>query len=218
MEENKYYSYEKGTNNMRKSKFWTFVLSFFPGVGHMYLGLMKQGVQLMSLFFGIIAIASLLNMEFFCFLLPIIWFYGIFDATEKCNNQYINKNENLELINWIYKGNINYKIDRKLVGYIFMILAGIILLNNIIIPIISTMFGGQYWFITSMINNMVLVIIFIWGGYTLIKKNPDRVKIKVEDIREFKEVQPIDLNKCEQVITEDTIVEKSEVDENKKNE
>ena len=27
---------------MHKSKFWTFVMSFVPGIGHYYLGLMQR--------------------------------------------------------------------------------------------------------------------------------------------------------------------------------
>ena len=34
----------------KKNRFWTFLFSLFPGAGEMYMGFMKQGVSLMTLF------------------------------------------------------------------------------------------------------------------------------------------------------------------------
>lgn len=61
-----------------KSRFLTFIFSLVPGVGQMYLGLMKRGCSLMGIFWGIIAIACIFPP--ICFTLPIIWFYSFFDA------------------------------------------------------------------------------------------------------------------------------------------
>ncbi len=41
-----------------KSKFWAFILSLIPGVGYMYLGLMRRGLEVMTLFFGTIFVSS----------------------------------------------------------------------------------------------------------------------------------------------------------------
>ena len=65
---------------MKKSSFWTFVFSLFPGAGHMYLGLMKKGASLMLLFCLTIALSGFLNLSFLLILLPVIWFYSFFDA------------------------------------------------------------------------------------------------------------------------------------------
>ena len=43
----------------KKSRFLVFILSFIPGAGEMYMGFMKQGVTLMAVFAGIIAVAML---------------------------------------------------------------------------------------------------------------------------------------------------------------
>ena len=48
---------------MKKSSFWTFVFSLFPGAGHMYLGLMKKGASLMLLFCLTIALSGFLNLS-----------------------------------------------------------------------------------------------------------------------------------------------------------
>ena len=66
-----------------KSKFLTFFLSFLPGVGHLYLGLLTRGLHFMLLFFGSIFIIILVNIEALIVLLPIIWFYSLFDALQR---------------------------------------------------------------------------------------------------------------------------------------
>lgn len=65
---------------MRKNKTWVFVLSFIPGVGHYYLGLMQRGLQFNLLFFGALAIIGFTRLEGFSLFLPVIWFYNLFDA------------------------------------------------------------------------------------------------------------------------------------------
>lgn len=47
--------------NRKKSKIITFILSFIPGMGHMYLGLVTKGVTLMSLIFSLIFVVILVT-------------------------------------------------------------------------------------------------------------------------------------------------------------
>ncbi|MGD9678690.1 MAG: hypothetical protein AB7V16_10150 [Vulcanibacillus sp.] len=70
---------------MKKSKSLTFFLSFVPGTGHLYLGLMNRGLQFLLLFFGAMFISNLLVSELFEFLLPVIWIYCLFDALQQYN-------------------------------------------------------------------------------------------------------------------------------------
>ena len=77
---------------MKKNSFLTFLFSLIPGCGLMYLGYMKKGLQIMAMFAASIylAIASVTGsygyrrfewiMLFFVLLMPIIWFYQMFDA------------------------------------------------------------------------------------------------------------------------------------------
>lgn len=62
----------------KKNGFLTFIASLLPGAGEMYLGFMKQGVSLMTLFFGVIAFCAFFSFEAGVFLLPIIWCYSFF--------------------------------------------------------------------------------------------------------------------------------------------
>ena len=76
---------------MKKNRFLTFLFSIIPGVGHMYLGYMKRGVEFMTMF-AVSAYLSFLFISFsrgngiefigviFLIILPIIWFYQMFDS------------------------------------------------------------------------------------------------------------------------------------------
>lgn len=72
---------------LRKSKFLTFVFSLIPGVGHLYLGLMKRGLLLLIGTFAAIYFITVLPMVF-PFVLAVIWFYGMFDALQKVSLQH----------------------------------------------------------------------------------------------------------------------------------
>ena len=77
---------------MNKNKFLTFLFSIIPGVGHMYLGYMKRGAEFMTMFAVSAYFATglmggwsyRLNLELigviFLLILPIIWFYQMFDS------------------------------------------------------------------------------------------------------------------------------------------
>ena len=59
------------------NKFYTALLSIVPGAGHMYLGLMKKGLQFMFIFFGVIMITDLIySARSFTILNIVIWFYA----------------------------------------------------------------------------------------------------------------------------------------------
>lgn len=72
-----------------QERFYTIVLSFIPGVGHFQLGLMNRGMTILMSFFGLGAMVFFITVlthrtEFlvFLFILPVIWFFGFFDALQ----------------------------------------------------------------------------------------------------------------------------------------
>ena len=68
--------------NMKKKKnsFFTFIFSFLPGAGEMYMGFMKRGLSLMILFWGVIGLATTTRIDTLLFLIPIIMLYSFFDV------------------------------------------------------------------------------------------------------------------------------------------
>ncbi|MFE4710750.1 hypothetical protein A8L34_14875 [Bacillus sp. FJAT-27264] len=67
---------------IRKRRWLTFFLAMVPGVGHLYLGFKKQGLQFMiGASICIICIPS--EPMIFPFALAALWFYQLFDALQK---------------------------------------------------------------------------------------------------------------------------------------
>lgn len=62
----------------QKKRFLTFICSLIPGAGELYMGFEKQGMSILIIFWGIVAISALTGMTFILCLLPIIWFYSFF--------------------------------------------------------------------------------------------------------------------------------------------
>ncbi|QLG39759.1 multi-tm2 domain protein [Paenibacillus sp. FSL W7-1088] len=78
--------YQKGSESER---FFTILLSFVPGLGHLHLGLLHRGLSFLMAFFGSFAmmvfVASITNESvflMFLLILPVIWVYCMFDAVQ----------------------------------------------------------------------------------------------------------------------------------------
>lgn len=67
----------------KRNGFLTFCFACLPGAGQMFIGFMKRGISLMTIFFGIIALAGLLRMDLLLFAVPVVWFYSFFDTMNK---------------------------------------------------------------------------------------------------------------------------------------
>lgn len=109
---------------LKKRKMGVYILSFLPGLGHFYLGLMQRGLQFMLLLFGAIFMTHMVEM--FAFFIPIIVFYSYFDAL-----QYHSKyRENEELIDEpVFKQNL-IKVNKAVIAWIFIGFGGLSLLEN----------------------------------------------------------------------------------------
>lgn len=159
----------------KKNNFLTFILALIPGVGYMYLGLLKKGVQVLALFFLIEPILSLLSLESFetIFKVPF-WFYVFFDTlntarrmdrgeyipdTDFILKKYINEDENIDF---------NNKIGKKIWFYIGWAL---IIIGSV--SVIDKIFEGLelYSLIKSYISIYFFPVLFILIGIYLIIKN-----------------------------------------------
>ncbi|SET92831.1 hypothetical protein [Paenibacillus sp. NFR01] len=69
---------------IKKRRWLTFFLAMIPGVGHMYLGYKKKGLEFMAGASICIIFISSSSPEF-SFALAALWFYQLFDALQKVN-------------------------------------------------------------------------------------------------------------------------------------
>lgn len=70
-------------------RFFTILLSFIPGLGHLHLGLLQRGLSFLIGFFGLaimLLFVAFISGEavvlLFLLLLPVIWLYSMFDAVQ----------------------------------------------------------------------------------------------------------------------------------------
>lgn len=71
----------------KKNRFLTFIFSLIPGAAEMYMGFMKMGLTLLTLFVGMAALAGWMNIEVFVFLAVIVWIYSFFHANNLASLQ-----------------------------------------------------------------------------------------------------------------------------------
>lgn len=75
-------------------RFYTILLSFVPGLGHLHLGLLQRGLSFLIGFFGLgimlVFVAGITGQEtflIFLLLLPVLWLYCMFDAAQHVNRK-----------------------------------------------------------------------------------------------------------------------------------
>lgn len=130
-----------GSRSPKKySSFWSTIFSFLPGGGHMYLGLMKRGLQFMLIFFGIIALSSFFySADFLVFFAAVVWFYSFFDCFHMRKKLEHSENVDEDLIFPVDIKNINVKH----LGTGLIVLGGLVLFNE---------FLDQLVYITNRMN------------------------------------------------------------------
>ena len=163
----------------KKNKFLTLLFSCYPGGGHMYLGFMKQGVQLMLLFSVFFAISSYLYIfSSLAVFIPILIAYSIFDAMNKRSSMAEPNDSDLELFKWFNMENtgrlkaMNYY---KLGVYVLIIVGAYILIDNVALGLIKGVLyrwfseGQRNYFhlIERAVKSSILGIMFIIGGIKL---------------------------------------------------
>lgn len=87
-------AFGQGIQKRDNERFFTILLSFVPGLGHFYLGLMQRGLSFLIAFFGLstvliflTAITSQDGFAIFLGLLPVIWLYCMFDAVQSAHRK-----------------------------------------------------------------------------------------------------------------------------------
>lgn len=151
----------QGIIDFNNKKLIAVTLSLIPGAGHMYLGLQLQGLQYMSLFFFTAFLMGWLNMSLFFFVLPVIWFYSLFDAYHRAEGDRLNKwEDNLLFINW-------FKEHPKWVGWGCIILGVVVVIERLITPLLI-------WEVRNYLQTGLVAVVLIVVGIKLIigsKKN-----------------------------------------------
>lgn len=130
----------------KRNKFLTFIFALLPGAAEMYMGFMKMGLTLLSLFWSIVAAASWLGLEFLVYVALIVWIFSFFHAINLASLP-DEKFAQIEDDYLIHLNSIGVKTsDRKIrrVVAAVLIFIGIVLCYNAVCGIISCIYPENW--------------------------------------------------------------------------
>lgn len=172
----------------RKNAFIRFIFSLIPGAGEMYMGFMKQGITLMSLFAGVIFLAVYLNSPIFVFALPVIWFYGFFHVHNVAglSDEEFYAQEDSLLFDWNILGKLEQKKGRRILAWVLILLGASILWNFMtgMVYYFLDMFNISHYFwseIMRTVPQVVFAVLLIYAGVQLIKGKKKELEQQIEE-------------------------------------
>ncbi|NUU63232.1 hypothetical protein [Paenibacillus agri] len=164
---------EAGREDGRRSKVLATLLAAFPGAGQMYLGLQKRGLQLMLLFLGSIYVMDLLRLTLLFFLIPVIWFYSLFDALQHISRYGREDLEDRPVI----AGFMNHQ---GWLGAVLLCMGLYYIVADVAIPAVDGLF--PQWRLEHRLNayfkTVLVSLVLIGGGIKLLLGNKKRVQNK----------------------------------------
>jgi TM2 domain-containing membrane protein YozV len=183
VEANSVFSDSKAMEKQNK-KLIAMLLSVIPGAGHLYLGLQRQGVELMAVFFLAFYLTDLLRVSIFIIVVPIIWFFSLFDVMHKVSETRPMTDDRIFTDAW-FKSNAAIISEKsalrnkhKLLGYILIISGSVIFFNRIIYPMVEAYI---HYRIRGNIQTGIVAFLLILGGLRLIIGSKEKDIIDGDD-------------------------------------
>ncbi|MDD3269656.1 MAG: hypothetical protein PHX14_10065 [Syntrophomonadaceae bacterium] len=183
-EANHFNSEDKGLLFISDRKMIALAFSAIPGAGHMYLGLIKQGAQLMAGFFFILLLAGWLNLSLLGFVIPVIWFYSVFDIYHLLEDEEEVQLESSTIFDW-------FSTHPGWLGWGLIALGLLVIVQRIASPALAQLLSES---MRSYIETTFVALILIAGGIVLLLGN------KVKDSPKEPARQPARL--VEEIINE----------------
>ncbi|MZP30673.1 hypothetical protein GTO91_13220 [Heliobacterium undosum] len=150
-------------------------ISLMPGVGQMYLGLMRRGVQLLALFWGTVALTQWnVFPDSFGLVLPVIIGYGFFDAHHAMRKRQAGipmPDDNIEVFDWFVD---TWHRRPGRLGVILLTLSALIILDT---PLPNNGFLRYYNEYYFYLKSIVFGGIFGIGGLALIVRHKSREEV-----------------------------------------
>ncbi|WP_379129326.1 hypothetical protein [Paenibacillus sp. sgz500958] len=162
---------EAGREDGRRSKVLATLLSAFPGAGQMYLGLQKRGLQMMLLFLGGIYVMDLLRLSVLFFLIPVIWFYSLFDGLQLVSRYGREPLEDKPVI----EGFMNHQ---GWLGAALLALGLYYIFANVAVPALDVRFPEWRleYRVSTYFKTIIVSVLLIGGGIKLLSGSRTSVK------------------------------------------
>lgn len=181
----------------KKNRFWLFILSLWPGAGHMYMGFMKMGLSFTLGFMVSIMLVSVTNIGAFAVLPITLYIYSFFHANNigGMDDESFMALEDVYLLGLDRIGDQQIKVDQKSkkIVAVALIIIGLYMLWNLAFELLRGLLGWDnpilkeiYYFMRDDLPRAVFAIAIIWFGMVLLrgKKN----KIEAADANQTQQV------------------------------
>lgn len=181
----------------KKSRFLTFCCSLFPGAGEMYLGFLKQGVSIMTLFLLLFVVGGMIFPPIVTFC-SVVWFYSFFH-THNLNSLpddefYAIEDEYIIHFSQIARGkDALLNQYRKLFAVVLIFLGASIIWNRIndflmyiaydILSLPSNILDIFQWFTHSLPQLIIALAIIAAGIYLIRNKKKELLGIEEHQIQ-----------------------------------
>lgn len=155
----------------QNKKIISMFLSVIPGAGHLYLGLKRQGVELMAGFFLAFYLTDWLRLGILMIFVPIIWFYSLFDVMHKVSGNRAMTDDEMLSNDWLKDGksilsrNSFFKNKDKAIGYGIIFVGVILLFNRLLLPLFEQYIDYR---IRGNIQTGIVALLLIAGGIKLV--------------------------------------------------
>ncbi|MEN6326141.1 MAG: hypothetical protein ABFD18_08055 [Syntrophomonas sp.] len=153
---------EKGLSFISDRKMIALAFSAaIPGAGHMYLGLLKQGAQLMAGFFFINLLSNWLFLSPLNFIIPVIWFYSVFDIYHLLEDEEEVQLDSSTLFDW-------FSTHPGWLGWGLIALGLLVLAQRIVGPAMANYLSES---MHNYLETSLVALILIGGGIMLLLGN-----------------------------------------------
>ncbi len=164
----------------KKSLFWLFVFSLFPGAGHMYLGFMKMGVSLTFGFLLTAAFVGFVNLGWLAVVPVTIYFYSFFHANNlgRMDDSTFEAMEDNYFFGMDSLDDVKAKLGGKYrsIAAVILIILGVAMLWDLLFEWLCDIFGWDnlllsriFYFVRDDLPRLVVGIVIIWLGIMLMR-------------------------------------------------
>lgn len=160
----------------KRSSFLTFLTALIPGVGYMYLGLVKRGIQVLLAFLLIEPLFRILGIGFLSGIVRIpIWFYTFFDTFSVA--RMLDLEQPVHDTDFIFskyvKDGEHPVVDKNKIGRNFTLIIALALILIGTFAILNNVFEGYpiYQLIRSYVSTLFIPVLLVLAGIYLLFRN-----------------------------------------------
>lgn len=186
----------------KKSRFWLFLFSLFPGAGHMYLGFMRMGLSFMFGFMLSVALMNITGLDVLVVIPLTIYIYSFFHANNigGLDDAAFEALEDEYLLGFGDIDRDRFRLDRRnrnLAAAVLIIL-GICMLWNVGFGMVRDYIGWDnpvikaiYYTMRDDVPRAVIAIAIIWFGVVLLRGKKESSLVEDAPQGQVKQIEEI---------------------------